>query len=83
MEATFNDLVNALVAHPTACMLAIALISLGWLFKLRTAEQEKFLTTILGQEAAHRETLSKVIPVAEKLTESVVILERVLSRKDT
>lgn len=81
MEA-FAQILQGLVDHPTACLLALALIALGWLYKARAQDQKDFIEIILKREDGHRETLLKVIPAAEKLTDSVVILERIIAHKD-
>lgn len=81
MEA-FTEVLNGLVNHPTACMLTLSLIVNGFLFRMLIQNAKEYIESILKQEKEHRDTLTKVIPAAEKLTESVVILERIIAHKD-
>jgi hypothetical protein len=68
MEA-FSQILQGLVDHPTACMLVLTLLALGYLYRAREADA-----------VAHRATLEKVIPVAEKLTDAVGVLERLMTK---
>lgn len=79
---TFSQILQGLVEHPTACLLALALVALAYLYKARAQDHRDFLELILKKEAEHRDTVLKVIPAAEKLTESVVILERIIAHTD-
>lgn len=65
-----SEIANGLAANPLAWITAIALGACGWLAKTLFA-------TVREDAKEHRETLIKVVPLAEKLTDSVEILERV------
>jgi hypothetical protein len=75
-----KDIANGLVEHPTQWMLALTLIALAFLYKARSDDSKASLETILKLEGEHRETLVKIIPVAEKMTDSVEALERITAQ---
>lgn len=66
-----------LAANPSAWFLTLALAALVYMYRARGTDQKEFLETVMKQEAAHRETIMRIVPIAEKLTDSVEILERV------
>lgn len=72
-----ETIAKGLADHPTAWMLAITLVALAYLYKERSAIQKELVETVMKQEQAHRETLSKIVPISEKLVESIEVLERV------
>lgn len=72
-----QQIATGLVEHPTAWMLAITLVVTGYIYRERTLVQKELVDTVKAQEAAHRETLLKVIPIAEQLVESVEALEKI------
>lgn len=65
-----TQIANGLASNPLAWIAAIALGACGWLAKT-------LFQTVREDAKEHRETLIKVVPLAEKLTDSVEILERV------
>lgn len=72
-----NDLANGLQHSPLAWILGLALIVIGYLYKGREDDQRKTLEMLMAKETAHRETLMQVLPIAEKLGDSVEALERI------
>lgn len=72
-----ETIAKGLSDHPTAWLLAIALLALAYLYRERSAAQKELVDTVMKQEQAHRETLTKIVPISEKLVESVEVLERV------
>lgn len=79
MEA-FSQLIDGLVSHPTACMLALVLIALAYLYRAREADKKASDERIERMQAAHLATVEKTIPVAEKLADGVVMLERLMEK---
>lgn len=82
-----DSIYNKLVEHPTAALLAIALVALGWLAKFHferekeSRERESALRdahakAMAEQFASHLQTTQLVIPVATKLVTCVEILDR-------
>ena len=74
-----GQLANGLASNPLAWFVAILLLAVAYLFKELRAADKAALERAMVQEAAHRETLMRVIPVAEKLTDSVALVERMTS----
>jgi hypothetical protein len=72
-----SAIASGLASNPSAWLLTLALAALVYLYKARSDDQKVFLDRVLAQEAAHRETIMRIVPIAEKLTDSVEILERV------
>lgn len=82
---TIQTLADGLKDHPTAWMLAIVLVALAFLYREKSAVQKELVDTVKLQEAAHRETLLKVVPISENLIESIEALEKItdgLLRRD-
>lgn len=79
MEA-FEALLKGIVEHPTACMLAVALIALAFLYKAREADRTAKEAQIQKLNDDHKATIEKVIPVAEKLADGVNTLERLMEK---
>lgn len=71
------QLAKGLAENPTSWFLAIMTIVVGYLYRSRENSQKAFLDMVLSQEASHRDTLMKVLPIAEKLGDSVEALERI------
>lgn len=65
-----SDIANGLASNPLAWISAASLLACAWLGKT-------LYSTIREDAKDHRETLMKIVPLAEKLTDSVEILERV------
>lgn len=78
MEA-FQALVDGIVAHPTACMLAIALIALGFLYRARESDKTSADARLDKLNEAHKATLEKVIPVADKLGDAAIAVEKAVA----
>lgn len=72
-----NDLATGLQHSPLSWILAIAIITIGYLYKSREEDQRKTMELLMQKEAAHRDTLMQVLPIAEKLGDSVEALERI------
>lgn len=72
-----QTIATGLADHPTAWMLALALVAVAYLYRERSAAQKELVDTVMKQETSHRETLSRIVPISEKLVESVDVLERV------
>jgi len=72
-----GQLASGLASAPLPWLLAAALLVIGYLYRERASTQKELLDTVMRQEASHRETLIRIIPISEKLVESVEILERV------
>lgn len=70
-------LAEGLAKNPAAWLLASSLVALAYLYKDRAALQKEFIDTVMKQEAAHRETLIRIAPLAEKLSDSIEALERI------
>ena len=68
---------QGLIDNPTAWLLALALAAIAYLYKDRSDDTKEFIKMITEQEAAHRETIFRIVPIAEKLTAAVEVLERV------
>ncbi len=77
MNTTLAELAAGLASNPTAWLLALALMALAYMYRQRTIDQKDLLAMVIAQEAAHRETILKIVPIAEKLTSSVEVLERI------
>lgn len=74
---SIGELAKGLAENPTAWMLAIALAAAAYLYRERSTAQKELLDMVIKQEGAHRETLMRIVPISEKLVESVEVLERV------
>ena len=72
-----GELAKGLAENPTAWMLAVSLAVAAYLYKERAAAQKDLLDMVIKQEQAHRDTLMRIVPISEKLVESVEVLERV------
>lgn len=73
----FNAIYAGLVDHPTACLLAVALFVIGYLYKARNDDTKEHMAALASQSSAHLETVERIVPLAEKLIQSVDMLERV------
>lgn len=62
----FESLVKALSEHPAPAITAMAVAALAYLFK-----------ELRQQEREHRETLTKILPLAEKMADASEGLERI------
>ena len=71
---------NGFATNPLAWGLAIALVAVGFLFRELRIEQQKRIEA--EREGANRmiETLKEMIPLANKLTECVELLDRAVER---
>lgn len=74
---TLESLAKGLSENPTAWLLALALVAIGYLYRERATAQKELIELVMKQEAAHRDTLTRIVPISEKLIESVEVLERV------
>lgn len=86
MEA-FESIYKAIDGHPTAALLALALLALGWLLRdsrKRDSEHaaelaalnKQHLEAMQAANAAHLQTALQVAPLAAKLVTCVEVLER-------
>lgn len=78
MEA-FGQILQGLVDHPTACILALTLVALAYFYRAREADARSYIEKISTMEAAHRATLEKVIPVADKLGDAAIAVEKAVA----
>lgn len=69
MEITFNDLVQGLVNHPTAVILALALLAIVFLVK-----------QLIKLNDDHKATITSVIPVSIKLGDAAIAVEKTVER---
>ena len=69
MDVTFNDLVQALISHPTAVILALAILAIVFLVK-----------QLLKLNDEHKATIEKVIPVSIKLGDAAIAVEKTVER---
>ena len=83
----FKTIYDALNTHPTAALLVLALIAIGYMWRdrlrsedARAALYEKHAETIRAEHTAHLQTAMQVAPLAQKLVTCVEILERLQSR---
>lgn len=83
----FQTIFEALNAHPTAALLVLALLALGYQWKdsRRRDDQilaliEKHAEAMRAEHTAHLQTAMQVAPLAQKLVTCVEILERLQSR---
>ncbi len=74
------SIAEGLVKNPLAWIAALLLCAVAYLFKELRAADKATLDRSIAAEAAHRATLEKVIPVADRLTQAVEILERLSNR---
>ncbi len=72
-----GQLAAGLATSPLSWILALSLVVIGYLYRARENAQKEFLDMVMKQEGSHRETLMKVLPIAEKLGDSVESLERI------
>lgn len=72
-----NAIAQGLAAHPTAWMLALAVLAIGYLYRENMSSKKELIDTVIKQENDHRDTLTRIVPLSEKVVESVEILERV------
>lgn len=71
-----GKLASGLASAPTSWMLAIALISIAYLFRQLSAERKERLDMVIQQEAAHRETLMKVLPLTAQIVDAMKVVDR-------
>lgn len=69
MDVTFNDLVQGLANHPTAVMLALAILAIIALVKV-----------LLKLNDEHKATMERVIPVSIKLADAAIAVEKTVER---
>jgi hypothetical protein len=69
-------LAEGLAKNPAAWLLASSLVALAYLYRDRASLQKEYIDTVMKQEAAHRETLLRIAPLAEKLAASIDALEK-------
>lgn len=88
-NSLFGQMLAGMINHPTACMLVIVLFALGYLYRAREADRAReavdhraFFDAMMEKEKEHRETLEKVLPVAENLNQSVTLLAHLIDHKD-
>lgn len=84
---SFQPIFTALNAHPTAALLVLSLIAIGYLWRdsRKRDEQvlalmEKHAESLRAEHAAHLQTALQVAPLAQKLVTCIEILERLTSR---
>jgi len=80
MEA-FEAIFRGLVEHPAECFLALSLVVIGYLYRAREADRKAAEERYDKLNELRYATAEKVIPVAEKLADGVVTLERLMERE--
>lgn len=75
-----TTIAEGLVKNPLAWISALLITVVAYLFKELRAADKATLVRADAADAAHRETLMKVLPIAEKLTSAVEIMERLAVR---
>lgn len=76
----FSPLFEALKSNPTAALLAISLIAIGWLVRDSRQRDSAHAAALQTAHAAHLATAMLVAPLASKLVDCVEILERLMPR---
>lgn len=76
-----GQIAQGLAANPLAWICALALMTVAYLFKELRAADRLQLERADAAKVAHLATLEKVIPIAEKLTSAVEILEKLSLRE--
>lgn len=71
---------EGLAKNPLAWGLALALIVIGYLFRLVIAQHEKHVETIKAAAKDQREILAQVIPLSVKLMTAIELLERITDK---
>lgn len=71
-----TPIANGLASNPLAWMLALALVAIGYLFRLVIATNAKLIEAHQTNSKEQREILSQIIPLVTQLTEAIEILER-------
>lgn len=72
----FGQLLAGLVAHPTACILALTLLALAFLYKAREADRVRHEDKVQKLNDDQKEMMKQVIPVAEKLASAAIAVEK-------
>lgn len=75
-----GQIAAGLASSPLAWLSTLLLAAVVYLFREIRAADKEAMTRTIAQEAAHRATLEKVLPIAEKLTSAVEVLERISIR---
>lgn len=78
MEA-FTEMLNGLVAHPTACFLVLALIALAFIYRAREVDRAAHGVLVQKLNDDHKATIEKVIPVADKLGDAAIAVEKAVA----
>lgn len=71
-----TPIANGLASNPLAWMLALALLAIGYLFRLLMSMNSRLIEAHQTNAKDQREILSQIIPLVTQLTEAVEILER-------
>lgn len=72
----FGQIFAGLVSHPTACILTLTLIALAFLYRAREADRVRHEEKVQKLNDDHKETMKQVIPVAEKLSDAAIAVEK-------
>jgi hypothetical protein len=76
----FGQLYGAFKEHPTAALLVVALLALGWLGRYTLTLYGSRLDDQRKASAEHLATAMIVAPLASKLVDCVVLLDRAVTR---
>jgi hypothetical protein len=71
-----GQLASGLATSPLSWMLAISLVVNAYLFKSLSTEKTDRLNMVITQESAHRETLTKILPLIEKLLAALNLVDK-------
>lgn len=76
---TFEAIYKGLNEHPTACMLALALVALAYFYRAREVDKKAADERNDKLNEAHKATIEKVIPVADKLGDAAIAVEKAVA----
>lgn len=74
-----SQIANGFADKPLPWMMALMVIALGFLYKSKSDDMKANLEQLNKLHADHRETLGQVLPIADKLTDSIAVLEKIIS----
>lgn len=75
-----QSLIDGLSNHSTATLFALTILALAFLYKAREAERTETANKIQALNDRNASTLEKVIPVAEKLADGAIAIDKMIDR---
>jgi hypothetical protein len=73
-----SPIAAGLASHPLTYLCAMLILVVIYLYKSKEGLQATLLQSVKDSAAEHRATLEKVLPLTEKLTNTVEVAERLL-----